>query len=115
MSPAAQKQSGSYGPRTALESRGRVRERRGRARLEGGRGTVDPGTGQPVEPLRLRAETAGFRVASPRARPPQEGVCFHSAAPGWPPVEDLDSKAYGDSCWLFGVLRNPDYSEAEPG
>lgn len=36
-------------------------------------------------------------------------------APGWPQVENLDAKAYGDSCWPLGALRNPDYSEAETG
>lgn len=98
------------------ESRGRVRESRGRARLAGGRGTADPGK-QAAGGTTARARGAGrLWAASPGARPPQEGVCFHSAAaPGWPQVEDLDTKAYGDSCWPLGALRNPDYSEAEPG
>lgn len=113
--PAAQKQPGSHGL-GAAESRGRVRESRGRARLAGGRGTADPGK-QAAGGTTARARGDGrLWAASPGARPPQEGVCFHSAAaPGWPQVEDLDTKAYGDSCWPLGALWNPDYSEAEPG
>lgn len=60
--PAAKKQPGSHGPRAALESRGRVRERRGRARREGRRGPVDPGNWLPMEPLRVRAGMAGSRL-----------------------------------------------------
>lgn len=57
--PAAKKQPGSHGPRAALESRGRVRERREWARRAGGRGPVDPGNWLPMEPLRVRAGIAG--------------------------------------------------------